>query len=139
MRPDVAKIAADVEKRRRERELVEVVPVLVDLVREGRLLAAILCDGGILEECEDVEVDDFSDVRARAAFTFVRKLQYANGSVTFRDWLYADMSAISPDAALATVSYVTLAIARWSPFLGERCLRECKERLRSLAETRRSL
>lgn len=60
---------------------------LVDLALERRLLAAMLCDDGIggymdpehrenaLALCDDVELDDFSDFRLRAAFTAIRALQ----------------------------------------------------------------
>lgn len=48
---------------------------LMDSDAELRLVTAILCDRGVLEQCDDVELEDFADLRARAMFTAIRTLQ----------------------------------------------------------------
>ena len=52
---------------------------LRDEQTERCLFAGILCDPGVLEQCADVECDDFSCLHLKAAFTAIRNLQ-ARGS-----------------------------------------------------------
>lgn len=49
--------------------------ILVDLASEGRLLAAMLVEPAVLRAAGDVELDDFTDLRFRAALAAIRHLQ----------------------------------------------------------------
>lgn len=72
MRFDVDHAIRDHEERRSKRAAA---PALVDLSLEAQLVAAIMCDVGVLERCDGVELDDFTDYRYRAIFVAIRTLQ----------------------------------------------------------------
>ena len=80
MRVDVDKIAAEVEARRLRRALEEQKPFYVDVVRESRLLSDLVCWPDLMDECDDLEVDDFSDNRNASLFRAMRVAQRTHGA-----------------------------------------------------------
>lgn len=139
-RIDIAAIAADVERRRAQRVLEAYKPALIDPVREARLLVGMIFCERVLDACEDVEVYDFDDYRHQAIFAIVRRLQFNELDHGFPDVL----AAITDDGTYrhlvdAFLTYANPLGTEFGNFLGERCITECRERLRQLAERRRAL
>lgn len=148
-RYDVRQALARIEQQ----EVSAVVEGLVDRNAEARLLGAMLCNYPLctcafcpddnaraLALCDDVELDDFTDLRYRAAFVSLRKLQ-ANGESTepwavseeidLQDVLYGKHVGESVDITFLT----ELAICH--PKHSRASLAHAQRRLRELANLRR--
>lgn len=131
MRPDIAALAEEVERERQQRAIEAYKPLLVDPLRESRLLVNLIVNHDVLALCEDLEVDDFTDFRHIEIFRVVRRLQYQEGDPSFHDVLDA--------LDERCFAYLVDVFFKRSLFIGERCARECKEHLQRLSQRRRDL
>lgn len=148
-RYDVRQALARIEQQ----ETTAIASALVDHKAEARLLGAMLCDypfctcefcpkdnARALALCDDVELDDFTDLRYRAAFVSLRKLQTA-GECT-HPWSVAEDIALT-DALYGkhvgdtvTIEFLTeLAICQ--PKHTRTGIAHAQRRLRDLANHRR--
>ncbi len=68
-------IAAQIAETRAAQAVIAAARRLRSPLTEARLLAAMICDPGVLKFAADVELEDFSDYRYQAAFTSLRSLE----------------------------------------------------------------
>lgn len=94
---DLDAIMHEIRERQERERSVEQAESLRSPLTEARLLAAIIAEPCVLELCEDVELDDFTDFRYRAAFKSIRDLQ-ASGC-------RPDLLAIVDDIAMDDLAY----------------------------------
>lgn len=97
MRVDIDSIAAAIEARRRKRRELGI--GLWCSNTESRVLGAMLAEHGVLERCDDVEVDDFADMRYRLIFGSLRNTQARGEHIAASDgdWGPVDLDAIMRD------------------------------------------
>lgn len=142
MRPDLAAIEAEVERKRAERMWVEEYkPQLVDELRENRLLVGMICEPWVLELCEDVQLDDFTEYRHQIAFKLIRRQQHTEGDFTVARYLEALDTGTSyeSDVVVDMLHFLGVSFVDRAPFVGERCVKEYCSILRRLAERRSAL
>lgn len=106
MKVDVAKLANEAERKKREQRGTEReredarldrastnAQTFCSPVVEGRVLVAAIIEPAVLELCGDLEVDDFSDLRHRTLFAAARNLQAIGWPVSTENvvrWLQRD-------------------------------------------------
>lgn len=106
---------------------------LYDTWTEARLIAAIYADDGTLEECNELEVDDFFDLHFRSFFSALRNLQATGkpyGIGECFDWLRSH-GYTQPD-----VTVVGAAVLKSSKFPTLESLRRAIEWLQRLSRRR---
>ena len=116
--------------------------ILTCLPVEARVLAGMIAEPDILEFCDDVETDDFVDMRHVALFEAIRNAQHRYGVVTIEGIIEAIQErSLAWGSALADhvdEKFIQELIAKAPPG-GRRTIRRDIERLRKDREFRRQI
>ncbi len=113
---------------------------LLDADAELRLVTACICDRGVLEQCDDVEVEDFADFRARALFTAIRSLQLREEQVdplSVGDEIKRTDRNLGKRVAEQVSDFYIAELVLTQRKHSENSLAYAKQRLREMANARR--
>lgn len=107
MRVNLDGLVAAIEGRRRKRRALGI--GLWCNLTESRVLGSMLAEPGVLERCDDVEVDDFADLRRRLIIGSLRNVIARGENVSPSDggWGPVDLDAVMRDLARSEYHAIT--------------------------------